>query len=230
MLGLILETRRCPDGFELASRDVRVTDYQHGTDWIEHKERFLSRTERREPLRVELRNLEAPAVLQFVNARDDGAISRFLSKYGWLSEEENPRYAPYGSEYELVSTSQKQFRLWLTSAGAGNPVEAVRGLLGEHYYEGIDFPGLGKIELEPTFHLPAEGGPPQMLLNCSDLTNFMKMEIAMVAMHGVKLATCEQCHDFFLTGPLTGRRSHAKYCSDRCRVAALRARNRAKEV
>jgi hypothetical protein len=65
-----------------------------------------------------------------------------------------------------------------------------------------------------------------MLLKCSSLTNFMKMEIAMAAMHGAKLATCEHCGAVFLTGPLTGRRSHAKYCSDRCRVAAMRARNK----
>ena len=69
-----------------------------------------------------------------------------------------------------------------------------------------------------------------MLLECPHLTQFMTMEIAMIAMHGAKLGTCEHCGAVFLTGPLTGRRSHAKYCSDRCRVAAMRARNAAKSA
>jgi hypothetical protein len=36
---------------------------------------------------------------------------------------------------------------------------------------------------------------------------------------------CDHCGGVYWTGHRTGRRSHAKYCSDRCRVAAMRARN-----
>ena len=38
-----------------------------------------------------------------------------------------------------------------------------------------------------------------MLLKCSSLTNFMNMEIAMAAMLGAKLATCDHCGAVFLT-------------------------------
>jgi hypothetical protein len=53
------------------------------------------------------------------------------------------------------------------------------------------------------------------------------LEVRLAAEKGCKLARCANCNDGFLTGPLTGRRSHAKYCSDRCRVAAMRARQAA---
>lgn len=35
---------------------------------------------------------------------------------------------------------------------------------------------------------------------------------------------CLNCEVTIVTGTGTGRRSHAKYCSDRCRVAAMRKR------
>jgi hypothetical protein len=79
----------------------------------------------------------------------------------------------------------------------------------------------------PKFDLGGGGGALRMLLACYDLTTFMSMEVAMAAMQGAKLGTCDHCGNVFLTGPLTGRRSHAKYCSARCRVAAMRARNQA---
>ena len=52
-------------------------------------------------------------------------------------------------------------------------------------------------------------------------------QIAMAAMHGAKLATCEHWRCISHWSALNAaRRSHAKYCSDRCRVAAMRARNK----
>jgi hypothetical protein len=48
-----------------------------------------------------------------------------------------------------------------------------------------------------------------MLLWCEDLLMFMQMEIAMVALEGAKVVTCEQCRNYFLTGPSTSRRSDA---------------------
>ena len=55
-----------------------------------------------------------------------------------------------------------------------------------------------------------------MFIQCSDLLEFMTMEIAKIALEGAKVATCERCHNLFLTGTSASRRSHAMYCSDRC--------------
>jgi hypothetical protein len=85
----------------------------------------------------------------------------------------------------------------------------------------------GPPNLQPWLDLATEKGTPRMLLRCKSLGDFMHMETVTAAVQGAKLATCEHCGAAFLTGPLTGRRSHAKYCSARCRVAAMRARNAA---
>jgi hypothetical protein len=52
----------------------------------------------------------------------------------------------------------------------------------------------------------------------------MLMEVAMIVAHDVRVAECEHCGTVFLTGALTWRRAHARFCSDKCRVAAMRAR------
>jgi hypothetical protein len=103
---------------------------------------------------------------------------------------------------------QEGLRRLLAQAGGPDPVEA--------------FVNLRRLESEASFRI--EGGKPQMLLQCKSLLDFMKMEVGMVALEGAKLATCEHCPNLFLTGSSTSRRSHATFCSDRCRVAASRAR------
>jgi hypothetical protein len=81
-----------------------------------------------------------------------------------------------------------------------------------------------QIRLLTSFHL--RDGKPQMLAQCDYLLDFMRMEIGMIALNGAKLVACEHCKNLFLTGPSTSRRIHAAHCSDRCRVAAMRARNK----
>ena len=215
MYGLFLESQRCPDGVQLAHPPAIYDGAEPGL-------RFRSRTNRQEPFRREFENLEDPIVVEFVNAREDTDRIKFFSKYGLLFVEKftHPAAKNFGSDYEFVIASQKELRDSLTKA-TGPQVDALQAInssLGRY----------GPINLQPTFDLGGAAGAPRMVLKFSDLMQFMAMEIAMVAMQGAKLGTCEHCGAVFLTGPLTGRRSHAKYCSDRCRVAAMRARNAAK--
>jgi len=44
--------------------------------------------------------------------------------------------------------------------------------------------------------------------------------------HNAK-SSCLHCGEVIVTGTGTGRRSSAKYCSDRCRVASMRERKKA---
>jgi hypothetical protein len=223
--GLFLETERYPDGVDLERGNVEVTDLQHGTTFGEFREYFRARSARRQPIRLEFQNLNNPVVVEFVNAREDSQLAQFFSKFGWDSSQD-PSYSgwlssgarDHGPQLQFVRTSQKEFRNWLGSLGGSGALDALQAITSSYGYAGV--------QLEPEFNISGEDGIPRMLLKCSSLTNFMKMEVAMAAMHGAKLATCEHCRTVFLTGPLTGRRSHAKYCSDRCRVAAMRARNR----
>ena len=65
----------------------------------------------------------------------------------------------------------------------------------------------------------------RLSFDLTDLGNLMLREIVMVVEKDARLTYCQHCRKAFLTGSTTGRRSHAAYCSDRCRVAAMRARN-----
>lgn len=71
-------------------------------------------------------------------------------------------------------------------------------------------------------------GRPRLVLETLSMRGFMMLELAAAIEAGVTAVACEHCDKLFLFGPLTGRRSHGRFCSDRCRVAAMRARNAAK--
>jgi hypothetical protein len=79
--------------------------------------------------------------------------------------------------------------------------------------------------LQPTFDFLGSGQSPRLTLWADTLWQFMIMEIVYAAAAGVRLSRCEHCAKAFLTGAKTGRRSTAKYCSDRHRMAAMRKRN-----
>jgi len=212
MYGLFLETERCPDGVEL-------TTFHSGELY------FRDRTDRRVPLRVEILTLENPTVVDFVNAREDADLVRFFSKFGLLLA--MGPMGPLGDfgqmppfhDYDAVIRARKQFRDLLISATGPDHADALRAI--------NERSNRLALELLPIFDLASESGAVRMLLKCDDLWPFMFMEIAMVATNGAKLATCKQCGKVFLTGPLTWRRSRAQYCTDRCRVAAMRVRNKA---
>jgi hypothetical protein len=76
----------------------------------------------------------------------------------------------------------------------------------------------------PQLTLHEGDAKPRITLFARSLIGLMRMEAAMIVTNDVRLAKCENDGVLFLTGPLTGRRSHAKFCSDRCRVAAMRRR------
>jgi hypothetical protein len=230
MHGLFLEAERCPDGVELVAQDERGQKIADGA------RPFRYRTERRELFRLELENLEHPVVLDFVNAFDPSRVdfgpstlvkpdknrpAAFLSKYGFPAG--NRHVA--GSIYELA----RLFWHWLHEAGAFVPGEDDltqhnRGAALKAINDAVSSVG-HTLNLLPLFDLKSDSGAPRMLLKCPNLDTFMVMEVAMVAMNGVRWSLCDHCEDIILTGPLTGHRSHAKYCSSRCRVAAMRARN-----
>ncbi|UQD69583.1 hypothetical protein JEY40_26645 [Bradyrhizobium japonicum] len=81
--------------------------------------------------------------------------------------------------------------------------------------------------VKPTLRRSDEGHP-QLVYRVGNLLAYMAMEAALIAEAGAKAKHCENCFTLFIHGPRTGRRSHAEYCSDKCRVAALRKRNKGK--
>jgi hypothetical protein len=228
---LILETERCPDGIERRQPNQRKAATFH------------FRTARREPLKLELQDLENPVVVKFVNARDEGEryiwrrgkevvvkpprkedrIANFLSRYGMLE-------AGHDREsQEFFDRCRQRFFHWLHDAGDTAPGE-LKKINRTHTLDAIHdlVKEYGVLDLKPMFDLGGDGGTPRMLLQSPGLLAFMTMEVAMIALNDAQFKVCGHCDDVFVTGPLTQRRSHATYCSDRCRVAAMRERNREK--
>jgi len=84
------------------------------------------------------------------------------------------------------------------------------------------------ITLQPQVFV--RDGAMRFVLEAPHLAGFMAMEVAAAVQAEANSKRCEHCHKLFLYGPLTGRRSSAKYCADKCRVAAMRARNATEET
>jgi hypothetical protein len=208
MFGLFLETTCCPDGVALYRRpEIMGPTLAHG---MSGGDVFKCRTERRGPRRREIESLEDPIVVAFMNADDDDSRAEFLSKYGLLVPGDEISHSE-------VLRSQDSFAQLLARIHHRKPaaaVLAVNDAIAAH----------SSFNLRPT--LKVVGKTPQMALGCRTLTAFMLMEVALIASHGVRTTRCQHCHSMFLTGPLTWRRSHAKFCSDRCRVAAMRERSK----
>jgi hypothetical protein len=168
------------------------------------------RSERREQVRIVTTDLKDPVAVQFINARGQAGLVQFMSRYSAGS-------TALDDEREVtaiddVASIQDIFLQRVADAGGANQLEALLSISSP------------LVKVRADFHL--RDGEAQMLLYCNDLLDLMRMEIAMVALEGAKLVTCEHCRNYFLTGPYTGRRIHTIHCSDKCRVAAMRARKK----
>jgi hypothetical protein len=174
--------------------------------WIRHASSRVS------SIRIDLPNLEDPLVIRFVNARSDEALIQFCSRFGiptWRQEKEEAGTKIVGHQKSLenllVLAGGVDRKEAVNAANRGMALFASRGLTPQ--LDGLGQSGALRLALTPDSPLV-----------------FMTMECAMVAHSGARLARCAHCENVFLTGPMTGRRSSAQYCSDRCRVAAARAR------
>jgi hypothetical protein len=194
-----VKERRFPAGIGLPSKEFREVEKVAGPAGIW----FRARTSRRYPIRIEVADLDNPVVVHFVNARDNNARERFLGRFGFLEANQSE----CGLD-ELIVYQQEMRRL-LVAAGSDEPdIAAINKRL--RGWQSDVFPLLDGRRL--SFEL-------------ASLHGLMLREIVMVVEKDARLATCQHCRLTFLTGPTTGRRSHSVYCSDRCRVAAMRARN-----
>ena len=81
------------------------------------------------------------------------------------------------------------------------------------------FPPLSKLIIE-------DGVPVGWNIECRNLYQFMQLEVVLAHWDGARAHQCHQCLDVFVVGPRSGRSKKAIYCSDRCRQAAFRRRNK----
>lgn len=207
MFNVSLAWERCPDGVRL------VDPIDYGPTYV------CARSERREPVHLDIINLENPAVLRFINARNDEALLGFLSRFGLINREESAVITDYPAEMEVFDNVKQQ------------RVNYSNILDGLYTAQSSDEPRRFDIDVDVSVSLAfgTKDAKPNATLKARSLADFMLLELAAIAAAGAKPSLCHHCRTVFITGPLTGRRSTATFCSDRCRVAAMRRRKAASE-
>ncbi|MBZ9695510.1 DUF6076 domain-containing protein [Mesorhizobium sp. CO1-1-9] len=208
MIPVRLEWQRAADGVKLIHDKALARKRADGDGRA-----IRARSDRTVPVTYELSNLENPIVATFLNCRDDKDLEAFVARFGDLQKQDEwLGFVPWIQHLQevmmvgLVWSSPK--KLHPQANDLMNKVTARR------------------VSLQPSFELaPNDANSLRLVLHPDSLASYMVMEIALAHEVGAVATTCEHCKKYFLTGPLTGRRSHAKYCSDRCRVAAMRVRN-----
>lgn len=217
MLPLSLKWTRCPDGIEVVDRGEQVDAAPPGLNFPKPPRKWLrGRTDRRAPVLLESIDLENPLALQYVNTKTPEDRIAFMERYGFLAEgiiaedgiEEWPADWVEDQHDSLSHALTKSFGKSIAEKSAD-----LNGLLqSAHLKTSVEFAGDGKGRM--VFH-------PQSLLH------LMCLEVTTAAINDVDLARCANCNDAFFTGRMAHRRADAKFCSDRCRVAAMRKRNAA---
>lgn len=161
----------------------------------------------KEPLVIERPDLEDPVFVRLANCRSDEDLVRFAN-----------RYADRQLEYlDVLSKGSKSFRdLALKSL--------VRDATGQRSTSKALNKALSDVSVRA--ELRAVDGAQRLFLVVDRTEHFMMLEIAAALDANADATACRHCQKIFLFGPHTGRRSHGKYCSDRCRVAASRSRGK----
>jgi hypothetical protein len=208
----ILDWEFCPDGVELASATDPVYRY---------------RSDKRTAVRYELINLETPIALAFANARTDADRVAFFSRYGLIVRPTKHvwHYTQLGPERdwwpplsaEKVYLEHSLIQALITTIGRIDSKDTGAAIVTAEN-------ALARVSLTPT--LDHRQGHPRLAVKVNSLFDFMLMEVALIGVEGARCSSCARCGTMFVTGPKTGRRSSAVYCSDRCRVAAMRQRQR----
>jgi hypothetical protein len=219
--GFAINLERCRDGVELVEQRDRTL--------------FRYRSEQIDRWRHAFVDLEKTVLVDFVNAVDDEQRQAFFEQYGLmlnidrgtlLRRDEETREAPLildkrghrpAIDREAVLQNQSWFRALLLDAGSGVESDAIVDINSIYAQSTL-------YDLAPAFHRAGPRGKPQVVMESRTVIGFMILEAAMIATNDARVHECEYCRSLFLTGPATWRRSHAVYCSDKCRVAAMRAR------
>lgn len=223
MIPLTLEWSRCPDGLEI---------HDYGPDSVEDIEiggvkttqrrartgRWLRcRTPRRSPVVLETIDLEDPIALRYINTRSTEERVTFFERYGFLGFSHEGESGAEEVDLDFFEQHHDSLRQALSAAFGGSPAEKSTRLNS-----------LLKSTSMGTSIEMAGDGKGRMIFHPSNLLHFMCLEVATAAINDVALTNCANCDNAFLTGRLAHRRADAKFCSDKCRMAALRKRRTAK--
>ncbi|MEJ0065166.1 MAG: hypothetical protein WDM85_06725 [Caulobacteraceae bacterium] len=153
--------------------------------------------------------LPEPLFVAFLNCPTAAVRQKFVDRLGGLGKP--------GSELADIALFAE--RLADTAAFMLTPQEHD---VPRHIFLHIANRLIDGARLEPRF--AEHEGNIRLISKRLTLAQFMLFEIGAALEAGAQTKRCEQCRDLFLHGPLTWRRSHAKYCSNKCRLAMQRSR------
>lgn len=223
MFPLSLEWSRCPDGIEVhdygpeITEEVTIYGVPHTLTSPRHGRWLRCRTSRRSPVLLEAIDLEDPIAFRYINTRSLEERLAFFERYGFLGEAPETDTGEQEIEESHSERFHQNLRRALTASFGASPAE-----------KSIKLNNLLKSTSMKTSIEMAGDGKGRMIFHPSNLLHFMCLEVATAAINDVSMINCENCGNAFLTGRMAHRRADAKFCSDRCRVAAMRKRNAAK--
>lgn len=207
MIPIRLNWQRPLDGAEVIS-DL-------GPDGDPDLRPIRARSKRMEPVTHRIETLENPIALHFVNCLSDADFVAFLSRFGML---DGPSFTGETScNVNYLRSNKDEILEILDLWRHPNSVRKIQYVNNLMKY----------VTLRPTFEC-TDTGSNHLMVEPESLLDLMMMEAVFAVEVGTKLARCARCSKAYLFGPMTGRRSHSVYCSDRCRVAAMRTRNASK--
>jgi hypothetical protein len=227
---LTLRWTRCPEGARLLEPAAGEPGATLSTGTAAKNFRIGYRSTEREEYRRRLETPDELVVTSFLNAAPDASVEvdpsaplawadkffrpvvDFVSKYGLPYESE------FGDPGEMdvlsINNARQALKGILDLHAGGNTTDAV-----------ADFQCLTSMRmsgLQPRIEM--RGERPALMLPINSLFGFMLMETALIITGGFAVLRCAHCGKVFVTGSGTGRRKSSKWCSNRCRVAAQRAR------
>lgn len=236
MIPLSLTWSRCLDGLEVVERPVEPPikipegatprlpikklfeppEWRLASDGSLKPNLFIQpRTDRRQTVHLNTVDLENPVALRYINAKSESELTKFFDRYGFLLQREHHDGSPKeDTELAFEMWSHKLISGALQAAFGKNPAEKAEKV---HYLVKSD-------PLRTSFELGPDGKG-QLVFHPANLRHFMCFEIAMAAASDVALTNCGTCGNAFFVGRPAHRRTDAKFCSERCRVAAMRKRN-----
>lgn len=189
-----------------------------------------SRFTRMMPIRYRDRkvDLKAPLFVELINCRTVQDRMRFVREHGEIDGSRlmfsaGPAAAvPLDFAQSLLATAEMLL--------APENDEPQPGKTREAFLQMTNMLLLRGVSMQPLLEI--HEGATRFVLEVQDLAAFMAMELAIAVEVGAKTSRCKaerpwgaRCDKLILHGPTTGRRSDREYCSDRCRLIALRTRN-----
>ncbi len=143
--------------------------------------------------------------LSFASVRTPDDLLEFIQKYGPLTE--SGLDATRGEDVELRLDDAAVFRSWLEGGNTEARLAVWAGAEGKH---------IGRVEVFVV--QDPDSGTAKMQYRTRTLRAALWLQLLQKLTHGRPFHDCLYCGKWFETGPGTGRRADAKFCSEEHQV------------